>query len=59
MQPYERFDAWKESHKLVLAVYHEIDASLHPLACRSLIAGLEKLAEDGIARADGNRWRAL
>ena len=26
--------------ELVLAVYHEIDASLHPLACRSLIAGL-------------------
>ncbi len=45
--------------ELVLAVYHEIDASLHPLACRLLIAGLEKLAEDGIARADGDRWHEL
>lgn len=42
---------------LVPKIYWEIDASMHPIAARSLLAGVEKLAEDGRARQlpDG-RW---
>ena len=35
---------------LVPKIYWEIDASMHPIAARSLLAGAEKLAEEGRAR---------
>ena len=37
--------------------YPELAAFLIPLACRSALAHLEKLAEEGRAVADGDTWR--
>ncbi len=39
--------------ELVPAVYWEIDEVMYPLAERSLVAGLDKLVEDGVARREG------
>lgn len=45
---------------LVPTVYWEIDPRMRPLATRSLLAGLEKLAEEGAAEVDGEGlWRPL
>lgn len=46
--------------ELVAKVYWDTDARMFPLAERSLLAGLEKLAEDGVARSgpDG-RWERV
>lgn len=41
---------------LTAIVYAEVPAHLHPVAERSLLAHLEKLAEDGRARQAGDRW---
>lgn len=41
---------------LVRHAYDEVDASLHPIAERSLLAHLEKLEEESRARRDGERW---
>ncbi|GAB4562241.1 MAG: hypothetical protein Tsb0020_10360 [Haliangiales bacterium] len=46
------------SAALVKVAYADVPAAIHPLAERSLIAHLVKLAEDGRAEADGERWRA-
>lgn len=42
--------------ELLPKVYWDADPKLYPFAARSLLAGLEKLAEEGRARADGERW---
>lgn len=42
--------------ELVPPVYSDVPESLFPLAERSLIAHLLKLANDGRVRRDGNRW---
>jgi len=43
--------------ELVRSVYAEVDESLHPIAARSLRAGLEKLAEEGRAtEVEPARW---
>ncbi|MBI5851913.1 MAG: MBL fold metallo-hydrolase [Planctomycetes bacterium] len=43
--------------ELVAKVYWDTDARMFPLAERSLLAGLDKLAEDGVARdCDDGRW---
>lgn len=44
--------------ELVPEVYADTAPALHPLAARSLLAGLQKLAEEGRAVAAGNEWRA-
>lgn len=44
---------------LVAAVYDEVDPRLHRLAERSLLAHLEKLKDDGLAREVGGRWCLL
>ncbi|MCB9891354.1 MAG: MBL fold metallo-hydrolase [Planctomycetes bacterium] len=41
---------------LVPIVYHDVDPSMHTFAARSLLAGLEKLAEDGRAVQHGEDW---
>jgi glyoxylase-like metal-dependent hydrolase (beta-lactamase superfamily II)/8-oxo-dGTP pyrophosphatase MutT (NUDIX family) len=43
--------------RLVPAVYTDVPESVHGIATRSLLAGLEKLAEDGVAAQEGERWR--
>lgn len=43
-------------NELVRAVYEDVDASLHPLAERSLLAHLLKLEGDGRVRGDDGRW---
>ncbi len=46
--------------ELVRAVYVDVDPALHPIAARSLEAGLQKLADEGRARRRGTpddpRW---
>lgn len=42
---------------LLPQVYADVDASLHPLARRSLLAHLIKLEREGAVRAAGDRWR--
>jgi glyoxylase-like metal-dependent hydrolase (beta-lactamase superfamily II)/8-oxo-dGTP pyrophosphatase MutT (NUDIX family) len=44
---------------LVAKVYWDTDARMHPLARRSLIAGLLKLAEDGVAEERDGCWRLV
>jgi glyoxylase-like metal-dependent hydrolase (beta-lactamase superfamily II) len=39
--------------ELLPAVYDDVPAALHPVAARSLLAHLLKLAEDGVARQEG------
>lgn len=41
---------------VVEVVYREVDSSLHPLAARSVIAHLRKLADDGRVRFSGDDW---
>ncbi|MCR9243412.1 MAG: MBL fold metallo-hydrolase [bacterium] len=41
---------------LLPKVYWDADPKLYPFATRSLLAGLEKLAEEGRARCDGDVW---
>lgn len=41
---------------LVQHAYEEVDASLHPIAERSLLAHLEKLEAESRARREGERW---
>jgi len=43
---------------LVAGAYDDVPTTLHPVAQRSLLAHLEKLAVDGLATRDGDRWRA-
>jgi hypothetical protein len=43
----------------VSEVYDDTAPALHPLAARSLLAGLQKLAEEGRAAAIGSDWRLL
>jgi glyoxylase-like metal-dependent hydrolase (beta-lactamase superfamily II) len=42
---------------LVPEVYGDTDQGLWPLAARSLLAGLQKLEEDGLAERQGDLWR--
>lgn len=42
--------------ELTAVVYAEVPGHLHAVAERSLLAHLEKLAADGRARRDGERW---
>ena len=43
---------------LLPKVYWDADPKLYRFAARSLLAGLEQLAEEGRAEASGGRWRA-
>jgi len=43
--------------ELVPVVYADTDPSAYALAARSLLAGLEKLREEGAAAASGDGWR--
>lgn len=43
--------------ELVVAVYDDVPAALHPVARRSLLAHLLKLEAEGAASADGECWR--
>lgn len=45
--------------ELVRRAYAEVDRSLHPVAERSLLAHLEKLAAESRARREGERWYPL
>jgi len=45
--------------ELVALAYDDVSEKLHPVARRSLHAHLLKLAAEGRAGADGDRWRAL
>lgn len=47
------------AEELVPAVYGDVDARLHEMAGRSLLAHLEKLELDGQAQRRGERWRAI
>ena len=49
---------WWNSGNLLPKVYWDADPKLYRFAARSLLAGLEKLAEEGRAEASGGRWRA-
>lgn len=42
---------------LVTKVYWDTDASMHRIAARSLLAGLQKLQEEGRAAEQGGVWR--
>ncbi len=42
--------------ELLPKVYWDADPKLYRFAARSLLAGLQKLAEEGRARLDGGRW---
>ncbi len=48
-----------EITQLVARAYHDVPVMLHQLAQRSLLAHLEKLAEDGRVALRDNRWRLL
>ncbi len=45
------------ARELVLLAYDDVPAVVHPLAERSLLAHLDKLAADGVAVRDGDAWR--
>ena len=45
--------------ELVVLAYDDVSEKLHPVARRSLHAHLLKLAAEGRAGADGDRWKAL
>jgi endoribonuclease LACTB2 len=45
--------------ELLPKVYWDADPRLYPFARRSLLAGVEKLVEDGRAAADGERYRLV
>lgn len=47
------------TEQLLPRVYWDADPSLHRFAIRSLLAGLEKLAEEGRARLEDGSWRLL
>lgn len=42
---------------MVAHIYADVDPRLHPAAALSVRAHLDKLAAEGRARADGDRWR--
>ena len=44
---------------LLPVVYDDVPKAIHPVAARSLLAHLLKLRDDGVAAADGERWRSL
>jgi hypothetical protein len=44
---------------IVAVVYDDVDRSLHPLATRSVLAHLEKLAKEGSVRIEGSRVQLL
>lgn len=46
------------TRELVPHVYQDVPETLHGWAERSLLAHLEKLLEDGVARLAGDRWTA-
>jgi hypothetical protein len=43
--------------ELVERIYTDVDPVLHPVAAMSVRAHLAKLAREGRAREDGDRWR--
>ena len=45
--------------QLLPKVYWDADVRLYPFARRSLLAGLEKLAEEGVARERDGHWQRL
>lgn len=47
------------AEQLLPAVYDDVPAELHPVALRSLVAHLDKLAADGKARSQGGAWELL
>ena len=42
--------------ELVTTVYDDVDPAMHPWACRTLLAHLEKLRREGRARRSGEQW---
>ncbi|NNM01700.1 MAG: MBL fold metallo-hydrolase, partial [Gammaproteobacteria bacterium] len=44
-------------HDILPTVYPEIPETIYPIALRSLLAGLTKLAEDGVAAESDRGWR--
>jgi len=42
--------------ELVTTVYDDVDPAMHPWACRTLLAHLEKLGREGRARRRGEQW---
>jgi len=49
----------RPAEDLVADVYWDAPEALRPVALRSLVAGLEKLAEDGLAARADDGWRRL
>jgi hypothetical protein len=45
--------------QLLPKVYWDADVRLYPFARRSLLAGLEKLAAEGVARERDGHWQRL
>lgn len=41
---------------IVETIYKDVDPSLYPMAARSVIAHLRKLADEGMIRVDGHGW---
>ena len=46
----------RSAAELLPVVYDDAPEAIRPVAARSLLAGLEKLAEEGRARSEGERW---
>ncbi len=44
---------------LVTLAYDDVPVAVHPFALRSLLAHLQKLSKDGLARLEGEEWVAL
>ncbi|MHC4851993.1 MAG: MBL fold metallo-hydrolase [Planctomycetota bacterium] len=45
------------AEELLPQVYWDVPRDLYPIAARSLLAGLEKLREEGRARCEGDMWQ--
>ncbi len=44
---------------VVEVVYHDVDPSLHPLAARSVVAHLRKLADEALVEFAGDGWDSV
>ena len=44
---------------LVVRAYDDVSPKLHPVARRSLLAHLQKLEQDGLARCDSEQWMPI
>ena len=52
-------EAPRTIEEVVPEVYSDVDPALHGIARRSLLAGLHKLEEEGLAVRDEDRWRLV